>query len=72
MANESQFSSVGKELLLIYSNRTAGASTVYGVSVDIKHLMKTLLKLWEHQRLVQTWAWAEGLPEVFQKMFWRK
>lgn len=45
MANESQFSSVGKELLLIYSNRTAGASTVYGVSVDIKHLMKTLLKL---------------------------
>lgn len=35
-ANVSQFSSVGKELMLIYSDRIAGHSIVCGVSMDIK------------------------------------
>lgn len=47
-ANASQFSSVDQELMLIYSDRIAGASVVYEVSMDIKHLMKTLFKLSEY------------------------
>lgn len=47
-ANASQFSSVDQELMLIYSDRIAGASVVYEVSMDIKHVMKTLFKLSEY------------------------
>lgn len=41
-ANASQYSSEDKKLILIYSNLITGPSVVYGVSMDIKHFMKTL------------------------------
>lgn len=47
-ANASQYSSVDKKLILIYSNIITKPGVVYGLSMDIKHFMKTFFKLLEY------------------------